>query len=207
MCASLSAFFIFVFQSVHYLLLWCERSRQTYGTAKECSLHSYGWMARLMSGWMQTPMSKGWSRSWTLVSSLIFVLLFSFILSAKKKKINLFVFLSSCTGVKEELHHKKKRNPCDTKTVRYCFITFPPPSFISFENSLLCSITSLSAKQLQSCRYDATSSSFTVSHQTLWQRRKNQADVWMKSHRRGSGFTRIRLNPASAQSFYKWLSP
>lgn len=130
-----------------------------------------------------------------------------FIHIVSKKNINLFLFLSSCTGVKEELHHKKKRNPCDTKTVRYCFITFPPPSFISFENSLLCSITSLSAKQLQSCRYDATCSSFTFSHQTLWQRRKNQADVWMKSHRRGSGFTRIRLNPASARSFYKWLSP
>jgi len=95
------------------LFLWCERTRQSYGTAKECSLHSYqvdGWMDGLMNAWMdvtkkQKPTSKGWSRSWTLVWSL-----FSFFVSVSCKKKKTFVcvlkFLSSCTGEKEGLLKK-----------------------------------------------------------------------------------------------------
>lgn len=44
----------------YFSLLWCERTRQSYGTAKECSLHSYqvdgwmdGWTGEWMDGWMR----------------------------------------------------------------------------------------------------------------------------------------------------------
>ena len=131
--------------SFHPVLLWCERTQQSYGTAKECSLNGHqvdGWMLLKL----QKPMSEGWNRSWTLVWSLFcVVLLFFFLCFMSEKKLHLCV-LSSCTGEKEGLHQK---NPANVKTVRYCFVTFFPA--ISFEtpnlSPLLCSTTFSSVKQ------------------------------------------------------------
>lgn len=75
-----------------------------------------------------------------------------------------FKFLSSCTGEKEGLLSK---NPADTKTVRYCFVTcffyfliklltFNPPPFLQTMSSVK-PLQFGYARLLQSCWYDTKS--------------------------------------------------
>lgn len=55
-----------------------------------------------------------------------------FIHIVSKKNINLFLFLSSCTGVKEELHHKKKKKSLRHEDSPVLFYHFSAPFLYFF---------------------------------------------------------------------------
>lgn len=119
MWGSLFAFFFYFYffcvcHPVHYdfllLFLWCERTRQSYGTAKECSLHSYqvdGWMDGLMNAWMDvTKLTEAQHGGLEQELDACLITVAFFCESLVRKKITfvcVFKFLSSCTGEKEGL--------------------------------------------------------------------------------------------------------
>lgn len=113
----------------HPVLLWRERTQQSYSTAKECSLHSHQ-----VDGWMLLKLRSLWARAeqeldtcLITVSCCFFCFLFCFV---RKKKLQLcfwlLFFWSSCTGEKERLHQK----PCKREDSPVLFCHFSPLYFI-----------------------------------------------------------------------------
>lgn len=100
-------------------------------------------MAGLMSGWMDADAhEQGLEKE--LEACLITDFFFFCFHIVRKKKIIFCVFVQLywSKGGAASLKHKNKQTnknkPCDMKTVRYCL-----SRSVSFENPLLCSITSL----------------------------------------------------------------
>lgn len=165
-----------------FLSLWCERTRQSYGTAKECSLPGW-WMDEWMGWWMdewlllklQKPTSEGWNRRWTLIWSLLLFLCQSLVKKKKKTFICLFKFLSSVTGENEGLLKKILQTWRQSGTVLSLSSFFETPTL----NPLLFSTFS-SVKQLQSCWYDTKTFFFMFFHQVpnCVMKGKNNKSEW-----------------------------
>lgn len=99
------------------------RGRQSYGTAKECSLHIYqvdGWMNGLINGWMGVSKNteaqkQGLGAGAGRLSDRYH----------PPPHTHTHTFLSFHPVVLEKMRGCSE-NPADMKTVRYCFFTFSP---------------------------------------------------------------------------------
>lgn len=115
-------FYFCVCHPVHYDFFhccWCERTQQSNGTAKECSLHSNkvdGCVNELMNGWMDVTKSPHvWAGAGAghcqSTVSLFYV----------SHLAGFYVFFVQFYCCKRRV---RSENPSDMKTVRYCFATF-----------------------------------------------------------------------------------
>lgn len=215
MHASLSAFiflfWLFFFFSFSLFMICCYGVR---GHGKLMALQRnvvYIVMGGWMNGWTDEWMDGcrcPWARAGEGARSLSHHWFFFFCFHiVRKKKIIFCVFVQLywSKGGAASLKHKNKQTnknkPCDMKTVRYCL-----SRSVSFENPLLCSITSLceSTSKLLVRRDVLFLHVFPIrlcdgGGQSSW-RLSEKLPPWLC-------FTCIRLNPASTRSFYKWLSP
>lgn len=156
--ASLFAFLILFLRVRMYVTLltmisvMCVRGdEQSFGTTKECSLHSYqidGWM----NGWilqnLQMPKNgKGWNRNWTPVWSL-FLMCFFFYAKVKTKKCICLCFCPVVLEKRRGLHQK----PCRHEDSPVLFLSIFPFSS-EFKHSS-CPTTSSFVKELHRCWYD-----------------------------------------------------
>lgn len=120
--------FCVILSTMMILMLWCEKTRRSYGTAKECSLPG-GWMEEWMGWWVHewfllSPQARAETGAGHLSDHCCFV-------------VSVSCVLSSFTGEKEGLLQKPCRH--EDSPVLFCHILplfwkspFNPSSFSPF---------------------------------------------------------------------------